>query len=64
MPYQVDCGFMGCMFKRPWLKELGRHISDHNAINSTAILFLPYKEAISLVYCQFTGLFFFLTLYN
>ena len=33
-------------------KELGHHISDHNAINSTAILFLPYKEAISLDYCQ------------
>ena len=40
----------------PALKELGHHISDHNAINSTAILFLPYKEAISLDYCQFTGL--------
>ena len=38
------------------LKELGHHISDHDAINSTAILFLPYKEAISLDYCQFTGL--------
>ena len=38
------------------LKELGHHISDRNAINSTAILFLPYKEAISLDYCQFTGL--------
>ena len=38
------------------LKELGHHISDHNAIDSTAILFLPYKEAISLDYCQFTGL--------
>ena len=38
------------------LKELGHHISDHNDINSTAILFLPYKEAISLDYCQFTGL--------
>ena len=38
------------------LKELGHHISDHHAINSTAILFLPYKEAISLDYCQFTGL--------
>ena len=32
------------------------HISDHDAINSTATLFLPYKEAISLDYCQFTGL--------
>ena len=30
--------------------------SDHDAINSTAILFLPYKEAISLDYNQFTGL--------
>ena len=38
------------------LKELGHHISDHDAINSTAILFLPYKEAISLDYCQITGL--------
>ena len=38
------------------LKELGHHISDHGAINSTAILFLPYKESISLDYCQFTGL--------
>ena len=38
------------------LKELGHYISDHDAINSTAILFLPYKEAISLDYCQFTGL--------
>ena len=38
------------------LKELGHHISDHDAINSTAILFLPYKEAIFLDYCQFTGL--------
>ena len=38
------------------LKELGHHISDHNAINSTAILFLPYKEEISLDYYQFTGL--------
>ena len=38
------------------LKELGHHISDHDAINSTAILFLPYKEAVSLDYCQFTGL--------
>ena len=35
------------------LKELGHHISDHDAINSTAILFLPYKEVISLDYCQF-----------
>ena len=32
------------------LKELGHHISDHDAINSTAILFLPYKVAISLDY--------------
>ena len=38
------------------LKELSHHISDHNAINSTAILFLSYKEVISLDYCQFTGL--------
>ena len=37
------------------LKGLGHHISDHDAINSTAILFLPYK-VISLDYCQFTGL--------
>ena len=37
------------------LKELGHYISDHDAIYSTAILFLPYMEAISLDYCQFTG---------
>ena len=39
-----------------FLKELGHHISDHDAINSTAILFFPYKEVISLDHCQFTGL--------
>ena len=41
---------------RSVLKELGHHIRDHDAINSTDILFLPYKEAISLDYSQFTGL--------
>ena len=45
-----------CVIIAVTLKELGHHISDHDAINSTAILFLPYKEAISLDYCQFTGL--------
>ena len=44
------------IIKKLALKELGHHISDHDAINSTAILFLPYKEVISLDYCQFTGL--------
>ena len=29
---------------------LGHHISDHDAINSTAILFLSYKEVISPIY--------------
>ena len=49
----LGCGFV---LEITLLKELGHHISDHDAINRTAILFLPYKEAISLDYCQFTGL--------
>ena len=56
MPYNLKLLISMILYGPKSLKELGHHISDHNAINSTAILFLPYKEAISLDYCQFTGL--------